>query len=69
MLKVAAGGAQADLEVQRMFAEKAAAYTEAQVAMAQSAMLGRPDRMPAVGLKAYSKRVRSNRSRLSPRSK
>jgi hypothetical protein len=66
MTRIAAGGALAQTEVQRMVSEKAAALVEAQIATATALAVGR--KAPAVAkqaLRVYRRRVRRNRRRLS----
>jgi geranylgeranyl pyrophosphate synthase len=66
MTRMAAGGALAQTEVQRMVSEKTAALVEAQILAAGALARGR--KAPAVAkqaLRVYSRRVRRNRRRLS----
>jgi hypothetical protein len=65
MIKMAAGGAAADAEFQRMFTEKAKAAVDAQVQIGISAMSGSLDLAPARTIALYRRRVRANRRRLS----
>jgi geranylgeranyl pyrophosphate synthase len=70
MTRIAAGGALAETEVQRMVSEKTAAFLEAQIAGASALAGGR--KAPSVAkqtLRIYRRRVRGNRRRLlrSPR--
>ncbi len=63
--KMALGGAEAQLEAQRMVAEKAEAAWELGVALATGALGRRPETIAARTLSHYGKRVRANRKRLS----
>lgn len=68
MLRLAAGGAGAQEEAQRMIAEKIAATAEAQTAAMAAIMQGHKDHVVAkkvVGI--VHKRVRANKRRLSGR--
>lgn len=70
MSRIAAGGAVAETEVQRMVTEKTAAFMEAQIAAASVIAGGR--KAPAAAkraLRVYRKRVRGNRRRLSRRAR
>jgi geranylgeranyl pyrophosphate synthase len=65
MTRMAAGGALAQTEVQRMVSEKTAAFLEAQILAAGALARGR--KAPAAAhqvLRAYRRRVRGNRRRL-----
>ena len=64
MMKMAAGGAAAEAEVQRMISEKTQAAFDAQVQIGKSAMTGRLDLAPARAIALYRRRVRANRRRL-----
>jgi hypothetical protein len=66
LMRIAAGGASARSEAQRMVTEKVQAIAEAQAAAAVGAMTGRNSRQ--IGKKivgVYKKRVRGNRRRLT----
>jgi hypothetical protein len=66
MLRLAAGGARAQAEVNRMVIEKIAAAGEAQATATLSAMRGHKEHVVAgKALNVYGKRVRANRRRLS----
>jgi geranylgeranyl pyrophosphate synthase len=68
MSRIAAGGAVAETEVQRMVTEKTAAFMEAQIAAASAFAGGRKGPAAAKrALRVYRKRVRGNRRRLSRR--
>ncbi len=68
MMRLAAGGARGRAEASRMVAEKIGALAEAQTAAAAAILTGRREKIVAGKvLKAYKKRVRSNRRRLSRR--
>lgn len=70
LLRLAAGGARARSEADRMVREKPAALAEAQTAAAVAAMTGAPGPKAAKAmLKAYKKRVRGNKRRLQRRSR
>jgi hypothetical protein len=64
MLKFAGGGAGAQDEFHRMFAEKALAVVEAQVEAGLSAITGQPQLAPARAVALYRRRVRANQRRL-----
>lgn len=64
MMKMAAGGAAAEAEVQRMVSEKTKAALDAQLQFGLSAMSGRLDLAPARAIALYRRRVRANRRRL-----
>jgi hypothetical protein len=63
--KLALGGAEAQLEAQRMVAEKAEAAWEVGVALATGGLGVRPETIARRTLAHYGKRVRANRRRLS----
>lgn len=66
MMRMAAGGARAQTEGQRMVTEKFAALAEAQaVAVATAIEGGNPHRVTKKMLGVYKRRVRGNRRRLS----
>jgi hypothetical protein len=65
MMKIAAGGAAAEAEVQRMISEKSQAALDTQLQIGKSAMSGRLDLAPARAVALYRRRVRANRRRLS----
>jgi hypothetical protein len=66
LLRLAKGGAAAEAEVQRMFAEKAAALAEAQIAATTRTLRGgRSHQVTKETLSVYSRRVRRNRRRLT----
>jgi hypothetical protein len=66
MMRLATGGAGAEVEMSRMILEKAAAIAEAQFAAATAA--GKADHVIASkALTVFRKRVRANRRRLSRR--
>jgi hypothetical protein len=66
MLRLAGGGARAEMEAARMVTEKIVAAGEAQVAAATAIMRGRKEHVVAgKALGAYGKRVRANKRRLS----
>jgi hypothetical protein len=66
MLRLAAGGAKAQIEANRMVTEKVAAAAEAQTASAVAAARGSKTHVVAgKALYTYRKRVRANRRRLS----
>jgi hypothetical protein len=68
MMRLAAGGARAEAEAQRMVTEKLSAATEAQVAAATALMTGRKSHVAAGNaLRVVRKRVRANKRRLSRR--
>jgi hypothetical protein len=68
MLRLAAGGAVAEVEASRMVMEKVAAASEAQMAAVMAAMRGHKEHVIAgKALNVYGKRVRANRRRLSRR--
>jgi hypothetical protein len=64
MMKVSAGGAAAEAEVQRMISEKTEAALDAQLQIGRSAMSGRLDLAPARAIALYRRRVRANQRRL-----
>jgi hypothetical protein len=64
MMKMAAGGAAAEAEVQRMVSEKTKAALDAQLQFGISVMSGRLDLAPARAIALYRRRVRANRRRL-----
>jgi hypothetical protein len=66
LMRVAAGGASARSEMQRMVTEKVQAFGEAQTAAAVGSITGR--KSPQIAKKVvrvYKKRVRGNRRRLT----
>jgi hypothetical protein len=63
--KLAAGGAPAQLEAQRMVSEKVAAALDAQLEVARLLALGRGQDAPMRILADYQARVSANRRRLS----
>ncbi|HEY5007298.1 MAG TPA: hypothetical protein VII42_04790 [Caulobacteraceae bacterium] len=65
MMKVAAGGKAAEIEMQRMISEKTEAALDAQLQIGKSAMSGRLDLAPARTVALYRRRVRANQRRLS----
>ena len=68
MLRLAAGGALAQREAERMIAEKSAALMAAQIAAAAALIGGRGPRAAALhGLRPYKRAVSRNRQRLSRR--
>ena len=68
MLRLAAGGAVGQAELNRMVIEKIAALAEAQATAATSLMNGHNDHVVADKvLRVYHKHVRANRRRLSRR--
>jgi len=70
MLRLAAGGALGQAELNRMIVEKIAALTEAQATAATAFMNGHKDHVVADKvLRVYHKHVRANRRRLSRRTK
>jgi len=64
LMKVAAGGAAAEAECQRMVSEKTQAALDAQWQIGKSAMSGRLDLAPARAIALYRRRVRANQRRL-----
>lgn len=65
LMKIASGGPQATAEATRMVAEKMAAFTEAQAAVASTMMMG--GSLAAASRKAYApyrRAVRANNRRL-----
>ena len=64
MLKVAAGGAAADVEMRRMIAEKVGAAAELQTKAAIALMSG-GSLTPQATISHYRRKVRANRRRLS----
>jgi hypothetical protein len=65
-LRIAQGGAQAEIESSRMITEKVAALAEAQVAVTAAALRGsKKHRVAKKAFGVYEKRVRSNRRRLT----
>ncbi len=68
MVRLAAGGALAQSEAQRMVMEKFAAVAEVQTAVAAGLLNGHQDHVVATkALGAFKKRVRANKRRLSRR--
>jgi hypothetical protein len=66
MLRLAAGGARAEAEANRMVTEKVLATCEAQMAVAMATIRGHKEHVIAgKALNVYGKRVRANRRRLS----
>jgi hypothetical protein len=66
MMRLAAGGARAQGEAQRMVVEKIAAIAEAQAAAISAALDGHQDHViVSKTLGAFDKRVRANKRRLS----
>lgn len=63
-MKIAAGGAAATAETERMFTEKIAAAAELPLALAASGGTS-PAALTRSTLRHYSKKVRANRKRLS----
>ncbi len=64
MMKMAAGGAAAQAEAERMITEKTKAALDAQMQIGMSAMSGRLDLAPARAIALYRRRVRANQRRL-----
>jgi hypothetical protein len=65
-LRIARGGARAEVETQRMITEKVAALAEAQLAVTAATLKGRKKHRVAKKAQAvYARRVRRNRRRLS----
>ncbi len=65
-LRIAQGGAQAEIEATRMITEKVAALAEAQVAATAAALRGsKKHGVARKALGVYAKRVSSNRRRLA----
>ena len=65
-LRIARGGARAEVETQRMITEKVAALAEAQLAVTAATLKGRKKhRVAKKALAVYARRVRRNRRRLS----
>ena len=65
-LRIAQGGALAEIETTRMITEKVAALAEAQVAATVAALRGsKKHRVAKRALGVYAKRVSSNRRRLA----
>ena len=65
-LRMAQGGAKAEAEVQRMFTDKVADLTEAQVAATLATLKGsKKHRVAKIALGVYARRVRRNRRRLA----
>jgi hypothetical protein len=65
-LRIAKGGARAEVETQRMITEKVAALAEAQLAATAATLKGRKKhRVAKKALAVYARRVRRNRRRLS----
>ena len=62
---LALGGAEAQLEAERMVAEKAAAAWDLGMAFATGGLGVRPETVARRTLEHYGKRVRANRKRLS----
>lgn len=68
LLRLAGGGARGQAEASRMSAEKIAAMTEAQAAVAAAVIAGRKNHVIAdKALGVFRKRVRANKRRLSRR--
>jgi hypothetical protein len=68
MMRLAAGGALAQREAQRMVTEKVAAAMSAQAAAATAVMTGRGSRSAAKAAeRVYRRKVRANRRRLARR--
>jgi hypothetical protein len=66
MARLAAGKKGSDIELRRMFSEKLAAFSEAQMAMAFAMLSGAtPIAMMAKAQSPYHRRVSANRRRLS----
>ena len=66
MIRLAAGGARAQSEAQRMVIEKIAAVAEAQTAVASAILDGHEDHVVAgKALGAFAKHVRANQRRLT----
>jgi len=65
MMKLAAGGAAATAEAERMVSEKLQAAAEVQAAAWAAALNGEGHRSPRRALAHYRKKVRANRRRLS----
>lgn len=66
MIRLAAGGARAQSEAQRMVIEKIAAMAEAQTAAASAILNGHEDHVAASkALGAFSRHVRANQRRLT----
>jgi hypothetical protein len=66
MIRLAAGGARAQGEAQRMVVEKVAAIAEAQAAAITAALNGHQDHVIVTKtLGAFDRRVRANKRRLS----
>jgi hypothetical protein len=65
LLKLAAGGAAATAEAERMVSEKLQAAAEVQAAAWAAALKGEGHRNPRRALAHYRKKVRANRRRLS----
>lgn len=63
--KMALGGAEAQLEAQRMISEKAEAAWDLGVLMATGGLGQRPETIARRTVAHYGKRVRANRKRLS----
>ena len=64
MAKLAAGGADAEIEAQRMMTEKVTAAWELGLALCTGALGTRPETIAKRTIGHYSKRVRANRRRL-----
>jgi hypothetical protein len=65
-LRIAQGGAQAEIETTRMITEKVAALSEAQIAATVAALRGsKKHRVAKKALGVYARRVSSNRRRLA----
>ena len=68
LMRMAAGGARADAEANRILSEKTAAAGEAQLAVTTAVMRGRKDHVVAgKALAVYSKPVHAKKRRLSRR--
>lgn len=65
MMRLAAGGARAEIEAQRMVAEKSAAFVEAQMTLATSLATGQGHHAAKKILRGYGRKVRANHRRLS----
>jgi hypothetical protein len=65
LLRMAAGGAPALAEAQRLVPEKMSALIEAQQAMAMATVSGTPHHGPRKAVAMYRRRVRANNRRLA----
>lgn len=65
LMRLAAGGTQAQTEAQRMVVEKSAAFMEAQMTLATSLATGGGHSAAKRVLKGYRRKVRANHRRLS----